>query len=335
MRRVYLVGVVAVSLVVGIGLLLIGVIMGNGSEGASSKYPVPGRIVATIPLEGEPVRVAVGNGSVWVVTRDGSDGGMLVRVDPASNSIVGQPEPVGFEPANISVGEGGVWVSQQEKVARFDANTGKRTAMIEIVVRSNYVPIIAAEGSVWVADPAEEVSKVMRIDPATNAVVGQPIKVGQEPLFFAVGAGSMWVGSHDSNSIARLDPRSGQVLATVKTGFNVHGLSFGEGLLWVADYHNHSVARVDPAQNVITGTAVGVGYSFEAISAGGGSVWTSPDRFANDAQEGNDTIIRIDARSLAVYDPLHVGGAPADVKVGEGAVWVATVAPNALLRVQP
>jgi streptogramin lyase len=118
-------------------------------------------------------------------------------------------------------------------------------------------------------------------------------------------------------------------------GFNVHGLSFGEGLLWVADYHGHAVVRVDPALNAITGQPTEVGYSFEAISMGGGAVWTTPERFANDAVKGNDAVTRIDAHTLAVYDVLHAGGTPMDVKVGEGAVWVATMEPNALLRIEP
>jgi YVTN family beta-propeller protein len=298
-----------------------------------AKYPPAGRIANTIPLPGEPVKIALGGGFVWVATTDRKGGGSLVRVDPATARIVGDEEPIGFEPHDLSFGEGGVWVSQQETVARFDPATGKLKARVPITVHSNYVPILAAEGSVWVADPAEEVSIVMRIDPATNKVVGQAIKVGQEPLFLVAGGGSIWVGSHDSKTVSRIDPKSNQVVATINTGFEVHGLAYAEGSLWVANYHGHTVVRVDPTSSQVSGKPATVGYSFEAISAGEGMVWSAPDRFANDAEKGNDKITRIDARTGEVYGILHTGGTPSDVKVGTGEVWVAITGPNSLLRV--
>jgi DNA-binding beta-propeller fold protein YncE len=300
-----------------------------------AKYPPAGRIIASIPMPAEPVKIALSGGYVWIATSDRKGGGSLVRIDAATGRTVGDPEPVGFEPHDICFGEGGVWVSQQETVARFDPATGKRTAMIPIKVHSNYVPILAAEGSVWVADPAEEVSTVLRIDAATNSVVGQPIKVGQEPLFLAAGAGSIWVGSHDSKTISRIDPRTSKVIATIDTGFEVHGLSYGEGSLWVANYHGHAVVRVDPDSNQVVGKPMFVGYSFEAISAAGGSVWTAPEQYANDAVKGNDKVTRIEARTGAVLGVVHVGGTPKDVKAGDRQVWVAVTSPNLILRILP
>jgi DNA-binding beta-propeller fold protein YncE len=300
-----------------------------------AKNPSAGRIAATIALPGVPQKIALGGGFVWVAALDGKGGGNLVRVDRESGRIVGDPQTIGFEPHNVSFGEGGVWVSQQDKVARFDPSTGNLVATIPITVKSNYVPVLAAEGSVWVADPAEEVSAVMRIDPATNQVVGQPVKVGQEPLFIVAGGGFIWVGSHDSKSISRIDPRTSQVTATVNPGFEVHGLAYDEGSLWVANYHGHAVVRVEPTSGQVAGSPIPVGYSFEAISAGRDIVWTAPDRFANDARRGSDIVTRIDAQTARVYGVLHAGGAPTDVEVGDGEVWVTTTRPDALLRVAP
>jgi streptogramin lyase len=300
-----------------------------------AKYPPAGRIIAAIPMPAEPVKIALGGGVVWVATTDRQGGGSLVRLAAATGRTVGDPEPVGFEPHDLSVGEGGVWVSQQETVARFDPTTGKRTARIPIQVHSNYVPILAAAGSVWVADPAEEVSTVLRIDAATNRVVGPPIKVGQEPLFLVAGAGAIWAGSHDSKTIARIDPRTRHVSATVATGFEVHGLAYGEGALWVANYHGHAVVRVDPAAHHVVGQPTNVGYAFEAIAAAGGAVWTAPDQYANDAVKGNDNVTRIDARTGAVLGVVHVGGTPNDVSAGDGQVWVAITRPNVIVRILP
>ncbi len=304
-----------------------------------TKHPPAGRIADTIALPGEPVKIALGDGSLWVATLDGKQGGDLIRIDQTTMRIIGIPEPIGFEPHALSFGEGGLWVSQQETVARFDPATGKLVARVPINVNSNYVPVLAAEGSVWVADPSEEVSTVMRIDPAANKVVGQPIKVGREPLFLVAGAGSIWVGSHDSNTVTRIDPKSNQIVATIKTGFQVHGLAYSEGSLWVADYHGHSVVKVDPSSNKVSGKPTTVGYSFESITAGGGAVWTAPEQYANDAEKGNDKVTRIDARTGEITGVIHTGGIPSDVIVegdgDAGEVWIAIAKPNSVLQVVP
>jgi YVTN family beta-propeller protein len=64
-------------------------------------------VEATIPIGGNPVGIAVGEGSVWIAdpgTRS------LIRVDPETNRVVARIK-VGARPRGIAVGGGFVWVS--------------------------------------------------------------------------------------------------------------------------------------------------------------------------------------------------------------------------------
>jgi YVTN family beta-propeller protein len=63
--------------------------------------------VPTIPIRGDPVGVAVGEGSVWI-----ADAGTrsVIRIDPKKNRVVERIH-VGARPRGIAVGEGSVWFS--------------------------------------------------------------------------------------------------------------------------------------------------------------------------------------------------------------------------------
>jgi DNA-binding SARP family transcriptional activator len=85
---------------------------------------VTGRLVARIPLPMTPRRVVLGAGSVWVSgnTRpdhhDGITGGVVVRIDPATNRIVAAI-PLGDVAADgILVSHGAVWVAVPPSVER-------------------------------------------------------------------------------------------------------------------------------------------------------------------------------------------------------------------------
>ena len=68
--------------------------------------PATNSVEATLPIGGNPVGVAVGEGSVWIAdpgTRS------VVRVDPKTREIA--RIPVGAQPRGIAVGDGSVWVS--------------------------------------------------------------------------------------------------------------------------------------------------------------------------------------------------------------------------------
>lgn len=65
---------------------------------------------------GLPVRLAAGEGFVWVAQSGGDlleadSPGTVVRIDPEERRLVGGAAEVGRGPTGVSVGEGGVWVA--------------------------------------------------------------------------------------------------------------------------------------------------------------------------------------------------------------------------------
>jgi YVTN family beta-propeller protein len=60
----------------------------------------------TIRVGDHPTAVAVGAGSVWVASLDGT----VSRIDPSSNRVV-RVIAVGGTPRGVAVGEGAVWVT--------------------------------------------------------------------------------------------------------------------------------------------------------------------------------------------------------------------------------
>ena len=85
-----------------------------------------------------------------------------------------------------------------------------------------------------------------------------------------------------------------------------------------------SVAVIDPGTGTIIGE-IPVGGRPAGPAVGEGSVWVG--------NRDDNTLLRIDARSLDIARTIGLSAAPTDVEVGAGSVWV--LSDWALLRVDP
>src|SRR5205823_8009073 len=60
----------------------------------------------------------------------------------------------------------------------------------------------------------------------------------------------LWISNRDKNNVARVDPKSTQLVATVPVGPSpCAGLGVGHGSLWVPNCGDRTIARVDPKTN--------------------------------------------------------------------------------------
>jgi YVTN family beta-propeller protein len=66
------------------------------------------QVVATIPIRGKPVGLAMDADAIWVSLFDLGD---IVKIDSNTNSIVGRPLRVAPQPSLMTVGEQAIWVS--------------------------------------------------------------------------------------------------------------------------------------------------------------------------------------------------------------------------------
>jgi YVTN family beta-propeller protein len=78
-------------------------------------------------------------------------------------------------------------------------------------------------------------------------VVGDPIRVGQDPRELTVGAGFVWVANARDNSVSQIDPQNGRVVGrAIPVGDDPIGIAFGDGAAWTANHQDGTVTRIEP-----------------------------------------------------------------------------------------
>jgi YVTN family beta-propeller protein len=304
--------------------------------GASVPAFVRGRFAAVIPVSGAgPMTVA--NGVLWVLDA----AGRVVRINPATNRVVGTPLRVPADAEAIAVGDGALWVARvapgdlgtphKDAVTRIDLGTGRTVATI--TVGRAPLDLAVTPGGIWVTNSGAGGDSLARINPKTNRVAGRPVRTGASPQSLAVGGGSLWVANHDAGTVTRIDPASGRVVADIPVGSEPHRVAWGTGAAWVGLWHDNSVSRIDPATNRVVGSPIPIGLHHAGnLVVGAGSVWVTSDYRANAAAE-DVVVVRIDPQTNRAVETIAVGGHPIDVAATPGAVWVSVANPGRLLRI--
>ena len=151
-----------------------------------------------------PQGITVAAGSVWTADPEARGNGMIIRVDPSSNSVTATiPSPT---PAcgNLAGDATAVWLvsaCDDSEVVRIDPTTNKPVATIDVGATTTDVAL--GNGSVWVvASGLANRTGVDRIDPGTNKVAART-KLSY-PTAVTFGAGALWVGN--GTNLVRLAP---------------------------------------------------------------------------------------------------------------------------------
>lgn len=245
----------------------------EGSQDAVLRIdPATNEVTAAIPVGSYAFDVAVDPTDVWV-TRD-MDGagrsGEVIRIDPSTNEIVSRISVEG-RIRDIVVGEGGVWVHDSTSTLREGPSLIHIDPLTEQVVAT--IPGLAGgdvaigAGVVWfqgwlssidpsVGTGSEDRLLVLRIDPATNLVVGDPVPMGSgsSSAFnpFAVWERGVWfVGFMGKETVISrlntetLDVDHSIVVNPVATDSTRHAvLDAVTGTIWIANYEG-TVTRID------------------------------------------------------------------------------------------
>ena len=184
-------------------------------------------------------------------------------------------------------------------------------------------------GAVWVLNGSNKT--VTRVDPATHAVIGDPIGIGATPLWSQFGEGALWVtatsrrssgdGQTYVESLVKVDPATGQASAPIplppprdlNNGSLGGAVWAGAGAVWVVDADG-DVVRIDP--DTRQQTAIAEGINVWGIVADQQSVWAIGDAHI---------LFRIDPDTgkVAHEYPLDPGGGDlGGPAIGGGSVWV-------------
>ena len=168
------------------------------------------------------------------------------------------------------------------------------------------------------------------IDPATNTVVDVLPAGVIRPGAIAEGAGSVWVGSLDGHTLARIDTGTRKLTATVPLPATPTGVAFDFGAVWVAYGRLGAVSRVAPQFDRVTRTvdvaSRALYFPFGSVATGDGFVW---------AVFGNSTLVRLDPADLDRPASGEAGIGPSAIAFGFGLVWVANSGDSTVWNFNP
>lgn len=281
----------------------------DGSGGMLKRIdPRTNEVVAEIGIE-EAGEIAAGAGSVWVVATTNTVGpqgetsdfrGLVYRVDPATNEIVGEIPFEGGFGYDVAADDTGVWLAQ--------ATANRSGALLHIDPRSSSVvatipvddvpySVAAGEGFVWVLLGPRG---LVKIDPSTDEVVAT-IDANPAPFEMAVGDGAVWVqswlsafdpsintGSEDRPVVIRVDALTNQVSPPIDYNGVFQPIAVTHGGVWfmgrqfVARLNSKSL-EVEAMVDLPPGDHES--RNFLAFEESSGSIWIANYR---------DTVTRVD-----------------------------------------
>lgn len=172
-----------------------------------------------------------------------------------------------------------------------------------------------------------------RYDVSTGELLGTSSIDGETCAAPDDGFGSLWVPTCGEGAVHRVDPETGQVVATIPvtpSEFTEGSVGAGEGGVWiVADGESCSgciLVRIDPDRNRIA-ARYDIPKHGTNVRAGLGGIWIAyPD---------TDEVLRVDPTSGTVVARIDVGDAPRFLDVGLGGVWVMNQPDGSVSHIDP
>jgi streptogramin lyase len=156
-----------------------------------------------------------------------------------------------------------------------------------------------------------------------GTVVGEPIRVGKQPVDGAFGGGAVWIANNADGTVTRIDPATGGA-QSIKVGGAPSEVRFDNNAVWVYNYSS-AVTKIDLATNKVS-APIETGADITSIAAGDGYVWAT--------HEKEQTVTRV-SQSTGKVDgsPIQVGKQPGALAVGGGSVWVSNYGDNSISRI--
>ena len=218
-----------------------------------------------------------------------------------------------------------VWVTNDGRVEQW-STTGK---VASFAVPRPCGTMAIADGSLWVANCKGAELYRINLETATlEAKVATGLANPKGETNVVAGAGSVWVASDPAGAVARIDPATNAVIATIPVAPETWYLAYGFDAIWAVSSEGKVLQRIDPATNKVTGT-VALGDTPGFLAAGEGAVWVQ--------EQGDGTVAKVDPAKLAVAGRTKVGANLkwGDIDTGGGAVWLRTTDDQTLVVIDP
>jgi streptogramin lyase len=273
----------------------------------------PAPVVATIPLDGTSIAIAVEGDRVWVLLARG-----LAAIDGTDVSSVTPLELE--EPRELAVSGGSVWATGGgASLMRFDPTSGD----VERYGIGIDGDLVAASGDyVWVAG----LSSTRRLT-VTTGEVSTPSLAGSV-LGLVVDGDRLWA-THQSGIVTATDIASGEEVVRIGPGqrgpSSGGAIAAGEGSIWVIDPADRGrILRIEAASGTTTGTVRLGPLRPSSIAAGADRVWVlaGPDQL----------LLGLDPQTLEVAELFEVPGGTSSVVVASGEPVL--LAPTEVVRLE-
>jgi len=247
------------------------VIAGGANRRNSRLIPVLALLLLTLALiagaafvgsqQSKPIPVVVPPAASPAATTPAASIGRSATPAPSTFSDASIELP--YAVTEIIVGDDAMWVSTGGEssnelgvsIYRVDPSTMDATLVvpeIPVTTPSNHRSFVESEGSLWVVE--DETARMMRLDGATGALL-KDFKVGNRPLEPIAGLGAVWSENFADGTVTRVDPATGDVVATIVipqfNGGGPRDLAIGASLLWAVDPGVSTMVGIDPATNTV------------------------------------------------------------------------------------
>jgi streptogramin lyase len=167
-----------------------------------------------------------------------------------------------------------------------------------------------------------------RVDAGTNTVVARipyaPARpAGEQGEFYdsaTIAHGAVWVASDQHGLVARVDPTTNRIVATIRVGIRPAEVTATTDAVWTAHFLNGFATRIDPATNQAVERNLSAA-SLTGAAGDGSTVWL----LSNNPQ----TLIHLDPAGAQLARTELTPSSPSKrsflqtwwLAVGEGAVW--------------
>jgi serine/threonine protein kinase len=190
---------------------------------------------------------------------------------------------------------------------------GRRTTKLPIVALVVVVAVIAAVGALLALSGGNDGAA-----PAHALAIGSP----PDDVAPAAGGGA-WATTAARGAVVRIDAPGERVSARAPVSGNPFRVVADADGVWAASSLKGEVTRIDPSTRRATTTVSLPGEIFD-VGLGAGAVWVTQRTGPGPLTRKPTVVTRIDTASGRVTgDSASVGRGPADVAVGQGAVWAA------------
>ncbi len=137
----------------------------------------------------------------------------------------------------------------------------------------------------------------------------------------------LWTTNAMDHTVLAIDSGSLEILDSISLGGAPGALAVDDDAVWVIDQDNSSVARIDPQSRQMVATIPIEGFKLLAIASGEGSVWVgAEDTLETSVDATNQSplggVLRIDPVKNEVVHYIETGAPVSDFAVVPGAVWI-------------